>query len=164
MSLSSAVWPQESHWPALDLSFQACKMRWLCKPQSAQQSHGGSVARHVRGPQVPHLQAHLLSAGPGQTWAKGWGAAAALATFRGLWSPFPRLGFEGRGGWREVLWGRERGWAGRAGRTVWESAVPWPVRHLHCACKDLPHQERWFVISIKHEQRTHSTRAHTHTR
>lgn len=113
---------------------------------------------------ICHLQAL------GRPVAKGWGAGATLATFRGLWSPFPRLGFEGgQGGWREVLWGQERSWAGRAGRTVWESGVPWPVcvpspaRHLHCVCQDLPNQERWFVLATKHEAGTHSTRARTHT-
>lgn len=85
-------------------------------PKCSTESTGGSVVRHVRGPRCPTYRPVCCLQALGRPVAKDWGAGATLATFRGLWSPFPRLGFEGgQGGWREVLCGQERGWRAELG-------------------------------------------------
>ena len=117
VSLSSAVQPQESHRPSLGLSIQACKMGWLCKSRSAQQSPlAGQWRSTCVDHRCPTYRPICCLQALGRPVVKGWGAGATLATFRGLWSPFPRLGFEGgQGGCREVLWGQERGWQAELG-------------------------------------------------
>ena len=58
-------------------------------PKCSTESTGRSVAQHVRGPQVPHLQAHLLSAGPGQTCGQRLGCRGHSGYLPGALEPLP---------------------------------------------------------------------------